>query len=350
VIGRRSLLLAGAAIPTAAYGQCVINAPAVDACLGGVRNAGPAGATLDLNFMFPGSMPPGLTFTRASTATYTDASGVIQTAAVNQPRWDYASGSLRGLLIEEARTNLLLNSATLSTQSVTVTAQAYTLSFYGTGTVTKSGAATGALVGTGAGQRVTQTFTPTAGTLTCTVTGSVTNAQIEAGPFATSWISTAGATATRAIDLCQTPVNVSWYSGAAFSFCTEFDGPPSPWSGAMVGFSDASFGNSLYGGPDAGVNMGFSHIPSGGSSPQQVISRTGVNKVVSTFTTTRLSISSNGAVAAGAAQTATAFTVPTRLVMGNDPWSMSTAFNGHIRRVTYWNRALSDTEMQQVTT
>ena len=78
---------------------------------------GPPGKTLDLNFMFPGSLPPGITFSRASTATYTDASGVIQTAAVNQPRWDYAGGSLRGLLIEEARTNLLLQSADFASAS-----------------------------------------------------------------------------------------------------------------------------------------------------------------------------------------------------------------------------------------
>ena len=84
----------------------------------------PAGATLALDFMSSGNMPAGVTFTRASPASYQDVSGVIQTAAVNQPRWDYAGGSLLGLLIEEARTNLLLNSATLGTQSVTVTAQA----------------------------------------------------------------------------------------------------------------------------------------------------------------------------------------------------------------------------------
>jgi hypothetical protein len=30
--------------------------------------------------------------------------------------------------------------------------------------------------------------------------------------------------------------------------------------------------------------------------------------------------------------------------------SGTTQINGYIRRVTYWNRALSDTEMQQVTT
>jgi hypothetical protein len=70
---------------------------------------GPPGATLALDFMSSGNMPPGVTFTRASTATYTDASGVIQTAAVNQPRWE-----ARGLLIEEARTNVILNSGNIA--------------------------------------------------------------------------------------------------------------------------------------------------------------------------------------------------------------------------------------------
>jgi hypothetical protein len=108
-------LLAGAAIPTAAYGQCVTDRFTVDACRGGVRgSSGPPGQTLDLNFMFPGTLDPRITFTRASTATYTDASGVIQTAAIDQPRWDYAGGVLRGLLIEEARTNLLLNSTPIT--------------------------------------------------------------------------------------------------------------------------------------------------------------------------------------------------------------------------------------------
>jgi hypothetical protein len=35
---------------------------------------------------------------------------MVQTAAVNEPRWDYAGGVLRGLLIEEARGNNILNS------------------------------------------------------------------------------------------------------------------------------------------------------------------------------------------------------------------------------------------------
>jgi hypothetical protein len=67
--------------------------------------------SLSLDFMAPSALDPRITFTRASTATYTDASGTIQTAAVNAPRWDYSGGPLRGLLIEEARTNLCLQSA-----------------------------------------------------------------------------------------------------------------------------------------------------------------------------------------------------------------------------------------------
>ena len=71
------------------------------------------GPSLAINFMTPGTLDPRITFTRASTATYTDASGTIQTAATNAPLWDYdpVTHALRGLLIEkEARTNILFPS------------------------------------------------------------------------------------------------------------------------------------------------------------------------------------------------------------------------------------------------
>jgi hypothetical protein len=86
------------------------------------------------------------------------------------------------------RRNLLLATDTMATQSRTVTAVAHTLSFTGTGTVTLSGASTaGPLVGTGASDRVSLTFTPSAASLTLTVSGSVTFAQLETGSTATAY-------------------------------------------------------------------------------------------------------------------------------------------------------------------
>jgi hypothetical protein len=79
-------------------------------------------------------------------------------------------------------------SDTLATQTVAVTAQERTLSFRGTGTVTLSGASTaGPLVGTGADDIVSLTFTPTAGSLTLTVSGTVNDAMLELGPVRTPY-------------------------------------------------------------------------------------------------------------------------------------------------------------------
>lgn len=138
---------------------------------------------------------------------------VTGASAYYAPAFDYdpvVVGTDRQMRIEPAATNLLLNSATLSTQGVTVTAVAHTLHFTGTGTITLTGTSTaGPLVGTGTGEgnRVSLTFTPTAGTLTCTVSGTVTNAQLETGTVATSYIPTVASTVTKVIDnVTQGPV------------------------------------------------------------------------------------------------------------------------------------------------
>ena len=73
-----------------------------------------------------------ITFTRASSATYFDATGTLQTATTNTPRFDYNPSTLaaQGLLIEEARTNLKTYSENIALgfvqQNTTVTADAAT--------------------------------------------------------------------------------------------------------------------------------------------------------------------------------------------------------------------------------
>jgi len=192
-------------------------------------------ATLDLDFLnnrgvvagVSGGVFDRITVARNTTATYFDTAGAQQTAAINTPRLDCdpLTGAPKGFLIEPSRSNLLLNSGTLPTQNVTVTAAAHTLSFWGTGTVTLSGTSTaGPLVGTADNTRVSLTFTPTAGTLTLTVSGTVSNAQFEAGSNPTSYIPTTATAVTRGADIAtMTGTNFSdWYNQAGGTFLAQF--------------------------------------------------------------------------------------------------------------------------------
>lgn len=82
--------------------------------------------SLDLDFAGTQSLSPVITsarqpspavsFARASEATYFGADGLLKIAADNEPRFDFDPVTLvcKGLLIEEARTNLLLYSEDLS--------------------------------------------------------------------------------------------------------------------------------------------------------------------------------------------------------------------------------------------
>ena len=75
-----------------------------------------AGAALYLNFL-SGSLDSRITFARGTTGTFVGSNGLIQSAAINTPRFDYDPVTLapRGLLIEEQRTNLLLQSENFAT-------------------------------------------------------------------------------------------------------------------------------------------------------------------------------------------------------------------------------------------
>jgi hypothetical protein len=66
---------------------------------------------LDLQFVGATTLDPRITFTRSTTGTFTNASGVLTSAAINAPRFDYDPATLqsKGLLIEPRRINIIRN-------------------------------------------------------------------------------------------------------------------------------------------------------------------------------------------------------------------------------------------------
>jgi hypothetical protein len=197
------------------------------------------------------------TFTRPSSVKRAwDGSQFAEFAAdVPALQRDPVTG-LWGYLHEPAATNLYLNSATPATQSIAVSAVQYTLSFYGTGTLTLSGASTaGPLVGTGAEpNRVSLTFTPSAGTLTLTLTGSISRPQLETGPVATSPIVTTGSAVTRNADTWTwTGSQFSdWYNQAGGVFVWRGIPLAQPSFPGFAAWSDGTNANRIQlGGQDA---------------------------------------------------------------------------------------------------
>ena len=77
--------------------------------------------SLSLNFARSKTLDPRVTFTRTSSATRVNETGLVEVVPANEPRFDHeydpVSGTVRslGLLVEEARTNLITYSEDFST-------------------------------------------------------------------------------------------------------------------------------------------------------------------------------------------------------------------------------------------
>ena len=145
-----------------------------------------------MSLLFPSSQVGGLYQPWLSDSLYQENDLTVPVTGPNQTvqsirdysgnGWHLVGSGTSGRVPPRGWVNQLISTDTLATQDVTVVAAEQTLSFTGTGTVTLTGASTaGPLVGTGAEDRVSLTYTPTAGTLTLTVSGSVTNAHLNYG-------------------------------------------------------------------------------------------------------------------------------------------------------------------------
>ena len=118
--------------PTTIPGNLIIQSPAANDPLLDLNTQ----PSLDLQFATSKTLDDRvsgqnlITFSRSTTGTYVDSNGIIQTAAIDAPRFDHdpTTNASLGLLVEESRTNLLTyseefdnNSAWVRYLDVTVT-------------------------------------------------------------------------------------------------------------------------------------------------------------------------------------------------------------------------------------
>ncbi len=323
-----------------------------------VGDAGIGGAALYLDFTATTTLDPRITFARSSTATFTGSNGLIQTAAINAPRFDYDPVTLasKGLLIEEQRTNLLLNTSVLGTQGVTVAAVAHTLSFYGTGTVVLSGTHSATVVGLGAyPTRTTYIFTPSAGNLVLTVTGSVLNAQLEAGAFATSYIPTVASQVTRAPDnATMTGTNFSsWYNQSEGTLFSKFvmEGVKSTGAQRILQVDDGSDTNRIglfltsANSPQATVNIAVGNAGNATVATPVVVAGAQVMTAVA-YKFNDFNLGYNGAVAT----TDTSVNIPLTLTTLRFAAAIASAqSNVWFQRLAFYPRRLSNAELQGIT-
>lgn len=304
------------------------------------------------------SLDSRITFTRttdtAHPATYINNAGNITSATNNQPRFDYDPVTFvcKGLLIEESRTNLLLNSlingTILNTQVVVVSAVATTLSFYGTGTITLSGAHSAVISGVGEyPSRKTYTFTPIAGALTLTVSGTVQYAQLEVGVFATSYIPTTTTALTRNADVAtMTGTNFSsWYNASEGSFVTQSIAKPESINGTTTFMMYASATDFCGFAPPA-VNQGRLLMRTAAGFTVNIsknpMPSTSIWKQAAGLKTDNAAYYVNGAVVN--TDTSATMCAPTTASIGCQ-FGSSDFCNTHIQKISYWPQRLTNAEL-----
>lgn len=248
----------------------------------------------------------------------------------------------QGLNIWEARTNLFLNSAVGATQSVTTSATPYTLSCFGTGTITLTGTSTaGPLTCAGTASTpvpaTSLTFTPSAGTLTLTVSGSATYVNLEQSSFPGPRILTGSSGSVYAspdsVMLTGTPVTVM--ETANFSAISE--AVSTPGNGWVIGNGPKTVSN---------LNVLFQGQSWQGGALLTTSNATSANatfRVGSSFSSSGRSLVLNGGTVA--TDSSTTYATGQTYYLGSNVAS-SSFIDGYICSVAVYNKRLADTLLQ----
>ena len=210
-------------------------------------------------------------------------------------------------------------------------------------------------------QRFTLTYTSDAGdTLTDIVLGSedktpytlpatgtvlVWGFQHEAGSFATSYIPTVASTVTRSADVASVNTLSPWFNATEGTLFTEFNAYTGvSYSNPASLFTNASNQVSIVAGTAESGATGLVVI-SGGSVLVNIGTRVLSQKIAGAYKLNDFAVSTNGA----AADTDTSGTVPSISTLGLGSAYSSAYLNGHLRRVAYYPRRLTNAELQALT-
>jgi hypothetical protein len=356
-----------------------------------------------IDWSFLGALPSGMTFARASNASYYNSAGVLSTASSGTPRFDYNPSTLaiNGLLIEEQRTNLCLYSGLIGGSSwsamngasitvndavapdgtttaslFTATAQysnvgqnigyssgtTYTFSLWakrvsGNNTLnlwdnSAANANIGSFSPTSQWQRFSFQYVAPNSQVGLVIQdrnssgfGSILvwGMQVEAGAFATSYIPTTSSAATRAADSLSN-TNPFWLNLSAGAF--EVETILSQFSTIPITFNNDKSNSGFNTGNGNGYWWnGTSNIQTANS-----VAIGNVRKEGFSYTAASRAICLNGGAVAsdGSAPWPAA---PATFYFGSASGSPSVQnINGWLRSFKYWNTALSAAQLQQVTT
>jgi hypothetical protein len=195
-------------------------------------------------------------------------------------------------------------------------------------------------------------FLPT-GAVSCTI--RIGAPQLELGAFVTSYIPTTSAAVTRAADVATMPVG-AWFNNAAGSLEVDFQ----QITGANIGGASfrtlVQFTDALSGYYQLLVNtvgvINFFVANDAGVQSASLLSSTIVPAVLTktavSYASGAYALTSNGLTPVTA--TGTPPVNPTTMWIGGVSGSNNLGtLDGYIRRIQYWPRALSTSELQQVT-
>lgn len=177
-------------------------------------------------------------------------------------------------------------------------------------------------------------------------------AQIETGAFATSYIPTSTAQATRSADIAvMTGTNFSsWYNASQGTFIAKYGASPNIFATYLAASNGVVAQNSVHFDNDSGGTMRVVYYS--GSSAQATLSLGAygtagtVNTVATAYSVNNFAASRNGGVVVTDSSGAVPLSV-SQLNIGADPSGAAVnVTNSHIASITYYNTRLLDSQLQ----